>query len=68
MGKLGRFGAAVAAASTMVLRAAAPAIADPPGPGDKQCAPGQNNGGDGPGNLGLGACWERPLSHSIVSW
>ena len=30
------------------------ASADPPGPGDKQCSPGQNNVGGGPGNSGPG--------------
>lgn len=33
-------GAAIAA--VMCLGTAVPAFADPPGPGDKQCTPGQN--------------------------
>jgi len=61
MSKLGRFGAAVAAALTLVLGAAAPALAEPPGPGDKQCSPGQNNGGGGPGNSGPGDLLGAPL-------
>jgi hypothetical protein len=40
---------------------AAPAFADPPGPGDKQCAPGQNNVGGGPGNSGTGDQHGAPL-------
>ncbi len=37
------------------------AMADPPGPGDKQCAPGQNNVGGGPGNSGPGDKHGAPL-------
>ena len=37
------------------------AYADPPGPGDKQCAPGQNNVGGGPGNSGPGDKHGAPL-------
>lgn len=61
MSKLARFGAAMAAALTLVLGAAAPALAEPPGPGDKQCSPGQNNGGGGPGNSGPGDLLGAPL-------
>lgn len=48
---------AAALGATLALAAAAPALADPPGPGDKQCKPGQNSqpqpgkkGGTCPGN------------------
>lgn len=37
------------------------AAADPPGPGDKQCSPGQNNIGGGPGNSGPGDKHGAPL-------
>ena len=37
------------------------AWADPPGPGDKQCAPGQNNVGGGPGASGPGDQAGAPL-------
>lgn len=37
------------------------AAADPPGPGDKQCSPGQNNVGGGPGNSGPGDKHGAPL-------
>ena len=37
------------------------ASADPPGPGDKQCVPGQNNVGGGPGNSGPGDQNGAPL-------
>jgi hypothetical protein len=40
---------------------AGPAFADPPGPGDKQCVPGQNNVGGGPGNSGPGDKQGAPL-------
>jgi hypothetical protein len=40
---------------------AAPAFADPPGPGSKQCSPGQNNVGGGPGNSGPGDQNGAPL-------
>ncbi len=30
-------------AAVMIVGVAAPALADPPGPGDKQCVPGQNS-------------------------
>ena len=36
-------------------------IAGPPGPGSKQCAPGQNNVGGGPGNSGPGDKHGAPL-------
>lgn len=35
--------------------------AEPPGPGSKQCAPGQNNIGGGPGNSGPGDKNGAPL-------
>ena len=34
---------AVGATVLMSLSIAVPALADPPGPGDKQCTPGQNS-------------------------
>ena len=37
------------------------AWADAPGPGDKQCSPGQNNVGGGPGNSGPGDAHGAPL-------
>jgi hypothetical protein len=37
------------------------AFADPPGPGDKQCVPGQNNVGGGAGNSGPGDQRGAPL-------
>ena len=37
------------------------AAADPPGPGNKQCKPGQNNIGAGPGNSGPGDKGGAPL-------
>jgi hypothetical protein len=37
------------------------ASAEPPGPGSKQCAPGQNNIGGGPGNSGPGDKNGAPL-------
>ena len=43
------------------LSLAAPAYAAAPGPGDKQCAPGQNNVGGGPGNSGPGDKQGAPL-------
>jgi hypothetical protein len=54
-----RFFAILAAFAAMAV--AAPAFADPPGPGDKQCAPGQNNVGGGPGNSGPGDHNGAPL-------
>jgi len=48
-------------AGVLALAAAAPVYADPPGPGDKQCAPGQNNVGGGPGNSGPGDQQGAPL-------
>lgn len=50
---------AVVAAS--VLATAAPVWAAPPGPGSKQCSPGQNNVGGGPGNSGRGDKKGAPL-------
>ena len=52
---------AVAAALIVMAVAGPPAFADPPGPGDKQCAPGQNNVGGGPGNSGNGDKHGAPL-------
>jgi hypothetical protein len=43
------------------LLAAVPAQAAPPGPGDKQCSPGQNNVGGGPGASGPGDKNGAPL-------
>lgn len=37
------------------------AVAAPPGPGDKQCSPGQNNVGGGPGGSGPGDKHGAPL-------
>jgi hypothetical protein len=54
-----RFFATLAALAAMGI--ATPAFADPPGPGDKQCAPGQNNVGGGPGNSGPGDQQGAPL-------
>lgn len=45
----------------MGLAAAGPAAAEPPGPGDKQCSPGSNNVGGGPGNSGPGDKQGAPL-------
>ncbi len=39
----------------------APAFGAPPGPGDKQCVPGQNNVGGGVGNSGPGDKQGAPL-------
>ena len=50
------------AASAMTIGLAVPASADPPpGPGDKQCVPGQNNVGGGVGNSGPGDKKGAPL-------
>jgi hypothetical protein len=43
------------------LGVSTPAWAAPPGPGDKQCSPGQNNVGGGPGNSGPGDKQGAPL-------
>jgi len=56
MRKLAAVFAAIAA-----LALAAPVLAGPPGPGDKQCAPGQNNVGGGAGNSGPGDKQGAPL-------
>jgi len=48
-------------AALAAMAVATPAFADPPGPGDKQCAPGQNNVGGGPGNSGPGDQQGAPL-------
>ena len=45
----------------VLILAAPTAQAGPPGPGDKQCAPGQNNVGGGPGNSGPGDKQGAPL-------
>jgi len=45
----------------VALGVAAPAAGDPPGPGSKQCVPGQNNVGGGPGNSGPGDKAGAPL-------
>lgn len=52
---------AVVAAVAAIGFAAAPAWADPPGPGSKQCTPGQNNVGGGVGNSGPGDKAGAPL-------
>jgi hypothetical protein len=44
-----------------MLATAAPAWAGPPGPGSKQCSPGQNNVGGGPGKSGPGDKKGAPL-------
>lgn len=44
-----------------VLGASGVAFAAPPGAGDKQCSPGQNNVGGGPGNSGPGDKAGAPL-------
>jgi Spy/CpxP family protein refolding chaperone len=55
----------LAAAATLALgmsvAATGPASADPPGPGDKQCSPGKNNVGGGPGKSGPGDKHGAPL-------
>ena len=43
------------------LGIAAPAAGNTPGPGSKQCVPGQNNVGGGPGNSGPGDKQGAPL-------
>jgi hypothetical protein len=52
---------AVLAALVALGVTGAPALGDPPGPGDKQCVPGQNNVGGGPGNSGTGDQNGAPL-------
>ena len=52
-------GAAVAA--LVILAPVGIASADRPGPGDKQCSPGQNNIGGGPGNSCNGDKHGAPL-------
>ena len=54
-----RIAALIAAFAALAL--AGTASADPPGPGDKQCVPGQNNVGGGPGNSGNGDQHGAPL-------
>ena len=51
-------GLAVTAAMALGV---APAFAAAPGPGDKQCSPGQNNVGGGPGASGPGDKAGAPL-------
>ena len=54
--------ALAASAALLGSAAVAPmAFAAPPGPGDKQCAPGKNNVGGGPGNSGPGDKAGAPL-------
>jgi len=53
--------AATTVVAVSVLGITGTAAADPPGPGDKQCAPGQNNVGGGPGNSGPGDAAGAPL-------
>jgi len=53
--------AVLAALVTLAVAAGSPAYGDPPGPGDKQCVPGQNNVGGGPGNSGNGDQNGAPL-------
>lgn len=53
--------AALTLVGTMGIAGAGPAAADPPGPGDKQCSPGQSNVGGGPGNSGPGDKHGAPL-------
>ena len=52
---------ALAAAFAAMAVAGPSAFADPPGPGDQQCVPGQNNVGGGPGNSGPGDQNGAPL-------
>jgi hypothetical protein len=52
---------AVSATVAALAFAAAPVSAEPPGPGSKQCSPGQNNVGGGPGNSGPGDKAGAPL-------
>lgn len=54
-------GVVTACVAATVLAASAPAFAAPPGPGSKQCSPGQNNVGGGPGNSGPGDKKGAPL-------
>ena len=44
-----------------LLAPATAAVAAPPGPGDRQCTPGQNNIGGGPGASGPGDQRGAPL-------
>jgi hypothetical protein len=53
--------AILAVAATAAVGVAGPASAAPPGPGDKQCSPGQNNVGGGPGASGPGDKAGAPL-------
>jgi hypothetical protein len=53
--------AVLAVTATAAIGLAAPATGAPPGPGDKQCVPGQNNVGGGPGNSGPGDKAGAPL-------
>lgn len=51
----------VLAIAATTVAGVAPASAAPPGPGSKQCSPGQNNVGGGPGNSGPGDKAGAPL-------
>lgn len=53
--------AAATLTAALGLATSAPAGAEPPGPGDKQCSPGQNNVGGGPGASGPGDKNGAPL-------
>ena len=57
MGVVGRFGLAVTAALSGIA-----GHGGPPGAGDKQCSPGQDNVDGGPGNSGPGDRRALPLS------
>ena len=61
MGRATKSFAVLAMVAGMGLATAAPANAEPPGPGSKQCSPGQNNVGGGPGNSGPGDKHGAPL-------
>jgi hypothetical protein len=63
MGMLRRIGLFVVVIMVALgtLFATAAVFAGPPGPGSKQCSPGQNNIGGGPGNSGPGDHAGAPL-------
>jgi hypothetical protein len=56
-----RFIAAASIAAVSIVGVSSVALAEPPGPGSKQCSPGQNNVGGGPGNSGPGDKAGAPL-------
>ena len=56
-----RLFAVLALTLAVAVGAAVPSSADPPGAGDKQCVPGQNNVGGGVGNSGPGDKQGAPL-------